>query len=731
MKLKDAPIKLRPYLFHGVEMTWQGNDDAIATCPFCTKEQKYHISQATGQYHCKVCGKKGNVYTFLKHFHQACDEVTDPDQLQDLAEDRGVSVEVLEEWGVVMSYLRQDWLVPTYNEEGKVNNLYRYTELDGKMRLLSTPTLSHGIFGLQHYDPTKQMVDICEGPWDGMAWYEVLRRYKESPSGLHRCIEVGDSLWATTNVIAVPGCEVFRDTWMPLFKDKDVNFIYDNDHPRNLPSGRMVPPPSYSGMERACNILCREETANLSIIHWGTGTHDPLRKDGYDLRDLINDRGLPAVIHTVRSMLSSPPEDWVDPENPSVSTGELLEPTPCDNFVELREYWKKALKWTDSLDTTLAVMLATAASTKLQGDQLWLRVVGPPGSAKSTLCEALSVDKEHVHSISIQKGFHSGYRGSGAQKGKDSSLIPRMDGKTVITKDGDTLLNSANRDQTLSEMRDFYDGTSRAEYKNFKKSSYSGLRITFILAGTRSLYRLNKSFLGDRFVDCIIYDRKTDYDPELEEEILDRAALNALKRVRQESDGTAENTSDPRLIDAMKYTAGYVQWLREHVQERINKVECPDDVLRRCRELGVLTSYMRARPDKELDDEEQEVELATRLTSQYVRLANCLAVVLNRDAVDNVVMDQVVKVATDTSRGLNLRITELLYYAEDMGMEASRIALRLNKGDSTVRRALKFLREIEVVKPMSVNNNSGSRGRNRHMWTLTDQVRHLFEALQV
>jgi len=124
----------------------------------------------------------------------------------------------------------------------------------------------------------------------------------------------------------------------------------------------------------------------------------------------------------------------LDPDNPDIVTSDLLVPEPCTSYEVLVASWRKALKWTPSLDTTLAAMLATSASTKLQGDQLWLRVVGPPGTAKSTLCEALAVDKDNTHSISIQKGFHSGYKGSGAQKGKDSSLIPRIDGKTVITK---------------------------------------------------------------------------------------------------------------------------------------------------------------------------------------------------------------------------------------------------------------------------------------------------------
>jgi len=734
MKLSEYPEKLKPYAFHGVEMSWDGDQDAIAECPFCGKN-KFHISQATGMFHCKVCGEKGNIYTFINKYHEQCHEVTDIDALSVLAEERGVDVEVMDSWGVAWAYLNQEWIVPAYNEKGNMCNLYRYVEIEGKFRLLATSTLTHGIFGLNKFDPELPITYVCEGPWDGMAWDEVLARFIESPSGLRKLKqgESKQSLKAYANVISVPGCEVFRDTWCTLFeKSEEVRFLYDNDYPKiNKRSGQKLAPASYRGMQRACGLLCRSEITGIRILQWGPNGHDPGKPEGYDVRDFIADKGLPKVIDNVLGLLVSPPESWVDPDNPDIAPSDLLVPEPCTNYETLIASWRKALKWTPSLDTTLAAMLATSASTKLQGDQLWLRVVGPPGTAKSTLCEALAVDKDNTHSISIQKGFHSGYKGSGAQKGKDSSLIPRIDGKTVITKDGDTLLNSSNRDQTLAEMRDFYDGTSRAEYKNFKRNNYTGLRITFILAGTRSLYKLNKSFLGDRFLDCIIYDRKSDYDPELEREVLDRAALNAFQRTRTESDGKADTSTDPALCEAMKLTAGYTQWLRANVVSWLSKLPEDPEVLNHCRQLGELVSYMRARQDREIEADEQEVELATRLTSQFVRLAMCLTVVLNKKEIDHDVMDRVVKVARDTSRGINLRIADVLYHATEEGMSAQRIALRLRCGDSTVRRALQFLREIEVVQAVSVPNRSGSRGRNKHKWTLTPNLRHIYESVMI
>src|ERR1043165_2927917 len=82
----------------------------------------------------------------------------------------------------------------------------------------------------------------------------------------------------------------------------------------------------------------------------------------------------------------------------------------CSSWRDLRNEWRKALKWTDGLDWSLSVMRAPVISTKLLGDPIVVKVIGPASSGKSTLCEALSVNKRYVHAESIINGFHSGFR---------------------------------------------------------------------------------------------------------------------------------------------------------------------------------------------------------------------------------------------------------------------------------------------------------------------------------
>ena len=66
--LKDQPESLRPYLFHGVDLTWSDNDkDATAECPMCGDDRgKFGVKLATGVYNCFHCGAQGNGVKFLR-----------------------------------------------------------------------------------------------------------------------------------------------------------------------------------------------------------------------------------------------------------------------------------------------------------------------------------------------------------------------------------------------------------------------------------------------------------------------------------------------------------------------------------------------------------------------------------------------------------------------------------------------------------------------------------------
>ncbi|KKL61303.1 hypothetical protein LCGC14_2196640, partial [marine sediment metagenome] len=334
---------------------------------------------------------------------------------------------------------------------------------------------------------------------------------------------------------------------------------------------------------------------------------------------------------------------------------------------------------------------------------------------KSTLCEALSVNKKHILAKSTIRGFHSGF--STGDNTQDNSLLSKLRDKTLITKDGDTLLQSPNLSQILSEGRDIYDGVSRTHYRNAMSKDYEGVRMTWILCGTSSLRSIDNSELGERFLDCVIMEI---IDDELEDEILSRVAHRADRNVSLETDGKVTTHYDPALVQAMSLTGGYIDSLKENTATKLEAIEMPTRSLQKCIRLGKFVAFLRARPSVH-QDENAERELASRLVSQHIRLAKCLSLVLNHSTVNEVVMKRIKRIALDTSRGITLDITNQLHEEE---LEARALAIRLGKVQTLVSKLLRFLQQIGVVENFRVEKVKGLRTTPK--WRLTEKMSKLY-----
>lgn len=398
-----------------------------------------------------------------------------------------------------------------------------------------------------------------------------------------------------------------------------------------------------------------------------------------------------------------------------------LDCIPCDSFAELRAAWEVALKWTEGLNRGLAVMLASVTSTKSVGDQLWIKLVSPASSAKTRLAEALGVARRYVVLKDTIRGFTSGYK---LEDGTTADLLSELADMTFITTDGDTLLQSVNLPNILAEGRRAYDGSLRSHFKNNTGKTVDGHRMTWILCGTASLNSIDSSELGERFLTCVMMDR---IDDDLEDEILWKVANRAEEELSILSDGKPESHREPKLTRAMQLTGGYVEYLRENANGLLQTIKMSDKAKHTCTRLGKFVSYMRARPSKH-QDERAEREFAARLVIQHVRLAKCLAVVLNRPEVDKQVMDYTQQVAMDTARGPTLDICRRLYKAANglttQSLDVSSGAL-VGK-TSTMTRFLRMIGAIEEFEPRIENVKQKKR------WRLTEKFRKLYtEVMQV
>lgn len=730
-KIVEMPKALRPYKFHGLDIEVNGSEGR-ADCPFCDKE-KWYVATDTGLWDCKVCGLKGNVYTFLGLLWNK--SFTRPGvDYSPLSTHRRLKIETLKAWGVAKSLTTNDWILPGYAPNGNINQLYRYSGVNGKSILYATHELEHQLFGVPLLDKKKADIYVCEGPWDGMALWETLRRLKRNEDGgLVATANVGVSL--LTNIVATPGANAFKKSWAGLFAGRHVYFLGDNDHPRPV-NGHTVPGASLLGVQRAVDILGKADNKPEAVyyLNWGENG-EGYTKDlptGYDVRDhlTLNDSGKLIVtavdrIPRVADLLTRIhpiPEAWVNGRTKEAATqGRLeLECLPCVDWRTLTMSWRVAMQWTEGLDRALSVMLATILSTPAVGDQLWMRIIGPASCGKSTLCEAISVNKKYVKPVSTVRGFHSGYQTDDGGR-EDNSLLSKCLDMTVVTKDGDTLLQSPNLGQILSEGRDLYDGTSRTSYRNKASRNYERIRMTWILCGTSSLLQLDTSELGERFLTCRIMEG---IDELIETSILERTAHKALANLGYVGGKDSSSQNGPELTRAMCLTGGYVQYLRDHAMDLLARVSMPPSSLARCIDLAQFVAYMRARPSTR-QDETAERELASRLTSQMVRLAMCTAAVLNRKTVDEEVLRRCTRVAMDSSHGKVLDLVKLIYHEGEDGIETKSLCHRLHKEEKVLSPLLVFMKAISVLEVYHKEMMRNIKGLPR--WRVTGKIRGLYE----
>lgn len=306
-KVNDEPEQLRPYLFHGVQLAWRdGDKEAIGTCPWCGRERKFSVVIETGVWRCLVCNegvergeaiKGGNVLVFIRMLFEKSFAATSSEQYRELMQQRGIlQVETMLEWQLARSAISGDWILPGFNEERKLTQLYRYCQVyEGnrwRWAWLPCPTLGHKLFIPASYNPKAAETFVLEGLWDSIALWEPMANAKEVEDGLFaQTSNRAGSTIADANVIGIPAAQVFFAAWCPLFAGKIVNLMCQNDHPKTHPTtGEQLPPASYEGMKRVAKIMNESSYAPMEInyLRWGENGYDPSLKSGYDTRDFIN-----------------------------------------------------------------------------------------------------------------------------------------------------------------------------------------------------------------------------------------------------------------------------------------------------------------------------------------------------------------------------------------------------------------------------------------------------------
>ena len=555
-----------PFTSSNNEQQWKG------VCPFCRKPGHFFFGTGpTWGWSCKSCQMEGNIYTFLKHVY--ADLCTN--QLVDvLAMFRGISLETMTRDGIKYNEYNQSYVIPTYNEKGSLNYLYKVIQSQGKFQILNIPGLDPTLFSWPKV--IHQTIWLCEGPWDKMASEDIIG--------------------PTRNItpLGFPGA-TFKQSWCNLFGGATLVILQDNDSAGEKIRDRII--------QRIANSPVKPE--RIYYIRWPEGT-----KPKYDINDLLRDRKHTAYEFILDHLVENDVADAIAPST------DIIADTSCLTFLDLEEACKEIYHFTDDMRMLMQLLIACLYSLKIEGEQLWVRVIGPPGSSKTTMAK-IAGSSEQSLMRSTFTGLLSGWKDDDP---KDASLIPIISGKLLIVKDGDALLQQPNIAKILSELRDFYDKSISATFLNRVSYEYNNVRSGFCFCGTHALRNMDNSALGERFLDF-----------ELKVNNEDRQAISKRSMETAIQEAMTGRSMEPSIAAKAKNFIDNIVLNTEGVATLHN------DDKRQIEMYGNVISYLRAKVERNRSGEiayKPLPEVPSRIIKQMVKLFQCAPIIINKQEPD-------------------------------------------------------------------------------------------------
>ena len=660
--------KLRGYEQHGVRFTDANDTQGYGACPFCNKEGKFYVSLESGLFDCKTCGLSGNLDTFLEETSREYRERFKGRVVRGLADDRGLKPKTLRAWGI--GWGAGFYSIPlSGNPSRRVTDIRRYTV--GGKSLSTTGGRASFIVPLELTEARRLW--LCEGEWDALALYEVLR-----------AVGVDDEVYG------VPGAANLPNRLVEMLYGREVIVAYDNDEA------------GYKGATKVANKL--EGASEVKFIRW-----PPAYPDKFDIRDYYQgleydpEKTYKGLVDMISDEAPAPLELRVELKAKADKAKELTGPGLDPSKVN--EGFRRWL----SMDTTdvIDVMFGTVFANRLPGDPLWLLLVAPPGGMKTEALLSLSRAPKIVTTTTLTpQSLISGANFGGG----DPSLIPKLDGKVLVIKDLTTILemNSIQRDEIFGILRDAYDGKIEKSFGNgITRKYYSSFGV---LAGvTPFIESVGKSnaTLGERFLKYSLKDSRRERHST---NAIRQAVLN-IKRNNQMRDELA--------------AIGEAVVNREVDPEAIP--ELPDAILDRLVNLSRWVALLRGVVDREKYtgrvNFKPTIEVGTRLAKQLTKLAYGISIYRSEDRVTPDVYRIIVEVAQDTAPDRVEEIVKQMFIEDrDDYKTTSEIALRSRFPQETVRYLLQDLVLLGIVDK--------ERGRSGN-WKLSERVIELMTNLRL
>ncbi len=348
------------------------------------------------------------------------------------------------------------------------------------------------------------------------------------------------------------------------------------------------------------------------------------------------------------------------------------------------------------------VALATVVANRMPGDPLWVFVVGPPSSGKTEIIRTLDAvpDVFPLSSLTAQT-FASGFE----RKGTETSLLPKLDGKTVTMKDFGTVLTMyrEKKAEILAQLREIYDGSFVKEFGNGKAVRWSG-KVGLLAGVTPTIdreYGLNH-ILGERF---LLHRVKSAPARDLARRAIAQRQHEGEQRARLRSlvaDFLAGLSSVPPLVPAS-------------VEEAI----------------AALAEFAALARSPILFNPRGEIDLIPapegpgRLAKQFVLLAQALAAVRSEAEVSPATFVTIYQVAEDTipaQRRVMLEV--LLDRGQFVGATTTDVAETTGYPTATARRYLQELAALRLVERLPEGQGKPDRWRpSETLTTLLDAMK--------
>lgn len=571
---------MNPFQFHtGFEFK-ENNTQHIGTCVFCKKDEHFFFDTKDYQWDCKFCKRKGNLYTFLNMFHT---ELCTTGPVTALAEMRGIPLTYFRLNDIRFNPIRSSpnylvWSIPTYNKDGALNNLYKVvpnTEKPGKLLILGTPTVASTIFNWPA--KTAQTIWLCEGLWDKLAAEAVVGPARE------------------ITCIGFPGAS-FKQPWCNIFGGKDLVIFVDNDE---------------AGASELRLIMSKIESAphkpkSISVCGWpdnlppGFDVNDAYRVHGDSTYQFLEEHIHPHEYVAETSII----------ENPFIPSDDS-----CTTFENLLAECASSYYLTKDMELYILFLLSAIYSLKIEGEQIWIRGMGPPGSFKTTGAQIAGASDQTVM-LDTFTGLLSGWKD---EQKSDASLISKIASRLLIIKDADALMQQPNIQQILSEFRAFYDKNIAAAYRHRVAYDYRNVRSGVALLGTGVLRSLDNTALGERFLDYELHVTNDD-----RANIANRVMLNSINMA-------ISNSSPENLLWAK--AKGFID---SHLISRNGVANLGDREKQAIFNYGSLIAYMRCPVERNFKGKlkyKPIPEVPSRIVGQLSKLFLCAPMVYNTHSV--------------------------------------------------------------------------------------------------